>query len=122
MGDSPSSPSPPSSPDVLERIALQMASSLDLQMVLSITQGLIEELDAAFAGIRLLGPGDLCADCYKAADCTNRARCLHLEASPGLYGRRLRRKTVTPVRVVDKYNHTPPFRCYLGLFCDCTGP
>ncbi|MEP6891823.1 MAG: GAF domain-containing protein, partial [Nitrospirota bacterium] len=63
-----------------------MASSLDLQQVLStITQGLVDELDGAFARIWLLGPGDLCVDCYKAADCTNRARCLHLEASAGLY-------------------------------------
>ena len=74
------------SPDVLERITLQMASSLDLQEVLTtITQGLVDELEAAFARIWLLGPGDLCASCYKAVDCTNRDRCLHLEASAGLY-------------------------------------
>ena len=87
MDSSPSSSLPSSrSPDVLERITLQMASSLDLQTVLTtITQGLVDELDGAFARIWLLGPGDLCADCYKAADCTNRARCLHLEASAGLY-------------------------------------
>src|SRR5262245_38095567 len=84
--DSSSSPPSPRSPDVLERIALQMASSLDLQEVLAtITQGLVDELDGAFARIWLLGPGDLCTDCYKAADCTNRDRCLHLEASAGLY-------------------------------------
>ena len=80
---------PPSSGNgrhALERITLQMASILDLQQVLTtITQGLVDELDGAFARIWLLGPGDLCADCYKAADCTNRARCLHLEASAGLY-------------------------------------
>lgn len=71
---------------ILERIALQMASSLDLQLVLTtITQGLVEELDAAFSRIWLLGPGDLCPDCYKAADCTNHAQCLHLAASAGLY-------------------------------------
>jgi transcriptional regulator with GAF, ATPase, and Fis domain len=70
----------------LERITLQMASSLDLQVVLAtITQGLVEELDAAFARIWLLGPGDLCSSCYKATDCTNRNRCLHLEVSAGLY-------------------------------------
>jgi hypothetical protein len=113
--DSLSSPPSPSSPDVLERIALQMASSLDLHVVLTtITQGLVDELDAAFARIWLSGQSNLCADCYKAADYTNRARCLHLEASPGLYGVDFVGKTVTPVRVVDKYNHTPTFRCYLG--------
>jgi GAF domain-containing protein len=63
-----------------------MVSSLDLPSVLTtITQGLVEELDAAFARIWLLGPGDLCADCHKAADCAKRDRCLHLEASAGLY-------------------------------------
>jgi transcriptional regulator with GAF, ATPase, and Fis domain len=73
-------------PDAVERITLQMASCLDLQLVLAtITQGLVDELDAAFARIWLLGPGDLCTACYKAADCTNRTRCLHLEASAGLY-------------------------------------
>ncbi len=78
---------PPSkSSDVLERIALQMASSLDLQTVLTtITQGLVEELDAAFARIWLLGPGDLCQSCFKAEACADRRRCLHLAASAGLY-------------------------------------
>ena len=55
------------------------------RVLTTITQGLVDELDGAFARIWLLGPGDLCAECYKAADCTNRARCLHLEASAGLY-------------------------------------
>ena len=86
MDGSPLSVPPSRSRDVLERITLQMASSLDLQTVLTtITQGLVDELDGAFARIWLLGPGDLCANCYKAADCTNRDRCLHLEASAGLY-------------------------------------
>ena len=86
MSTVPPSAPPSRSPNVLERITLQMASSLDLQVVLAtITQGLVEELDAAFARIWLLGFGDLCADCYKAADCANRGRCLHLEASAGLY-------------------------------------
>lgn len=89
MDDIPSSPpSPPSSisHNALEHITLQMASSLDLQEVLTtITQGLVDELDGAFARIWLLGPGDLCATCHKATDCTNRNRCLHLEASAGLY-------------------------------------
>ncbi|MFQ5640529.1 MAG: sigma 54-interacting transcriptional regulator [bacterium] len=63
-----------------------MASSLDFHEVLtSITQGLVDELDAAFARIWLLGPGDLCAECYKADSCTNHDHCLHLEASAGMY-------------------------------------
>lgn len=78
-------PSPPRG-SALERIALQMASSLDLSVVLStITEGLVEELDAAFARIWLLGPGDLCSECHKASACADRQRCLHLQASAGLY-------------------------------------
>jgi len=86
MDNPPSSLPSSRSHNVLERITLQMTSSLDLRVVLTtVTQGLVDELDAAFARIWLLGSGDLCADCYKAADCTNRDRCLHLEASAGLY-------------------------------------
>jgi transcriptional regulator with GAF, ATPase, and Fis domain len=70
----------------LERITLQMTATLHLADVLAtITQGLVEEFHAAFARIWLLGPGDLCAACYQAADCANRERCLHLKASAGLY-------------------------------------
>jgi len=40
---------------VLEQITLHMASSLDLQIVLTtITQGLVDELDGAFARISFL--------------------------------------------------------------------
>lgn len=86
MSSSPASDHPSNHRAILERITLQMASSLDLQVVLdTITQGLVEELDAAFARIWLLGPGDLCGDCYKAAACVNRSHCLHLAASAGLY-------------------------------------
>ncbi len=42
----------------LEKIALKMTSSLNLQEVLiSITKGLVDEIDAAFARIRLYGAG-----------------------------------------------------------------
>ena len=72
--------------DSLERIALQMTSRLSLREVLtSITQGLVDEFDVAFARIWLLGPSDLCSECYKADDCTNRKHCLHLRASAGIY-------------------------------------
>ena len=60
MDTFPSSTPPSQSHDALERITLQMASCLDLQLVLTtITQGLVDELDGAFARIWLLGPGDL---------------------------------------------------------------
>ena len=89
---SPSKKSPPGHPGdgpvsspVLERIALEMATSLDVEEVLAtITKGVIDELDAAFVRIWLIGPGDLCADCHKAAACRDRARCLHLRASAGI--------------------------------------
>ncbi len=71
---------------ILGHITMEMTSSLNLREVLNaITQGLVEDLDAAFARIWLVGPGDLCTECYKAADCANRERCLHLEASAGMY-------------------------------------
>ncbi len=58
---------------VLERIALEVSSTLDLEKVLrTVTEGLVEELDAAFARVWLIGPGDLCAECYKADICANR--------------------------------------------------
>lgn len=86
MATVPIHQTPKNSRTILERITLQMASSLDLPVVLTtITQGLVDELDAAFARIWLLGPGDLCSDCFKASDCMNRSRCLHLAASAGLY-------------------------------------
>jgi signal transduction histidine kinase len=63
-----------------------MTAKLQLEDVLAtITQGLVQEFHAAFARLWLLGPGDLCTACYQAADCANRARCLHLKASAGLY-------------------------------------
>jgi transcriptional regulator with GAF, ATPase, and Fis domain len=70
----------------LEHIALQMTSSLDLNEVLTtISQGLVDELGAAFARIWLLGNGDLCNECFKVSSCQNRETCLHLEASAGMY-------------------------------------
>ncbi len=71
---------------ILGHITMEMTSSLNLREVLNvITQGLVDDLDAAFARIWLVGPGDLCTECYKATDCANRERCLHLEASAGMY-------------------------------------
>jgi hypothetical protein len=70
----------------LEHIALQTTSSLELNEVLTtISQGLVDELGAAFARIWLLGSGDLCNECFNASSCQNRESCLHLEASAGMY-------------------------------------
>ena len=70
----------------LDKIAFQMAASIDLQEILTtIAQGLVDEFDASFARIWLLGPGDLCGECYKADVCRNHEICLHLMASAGKY-------------------------------------
>jgi hypothetical protein len=67
-------------------MTLQMTATLHLEdVVATITHGLVEEFHAAFARLGLLGPGDLCTACPQAADCATRARCLHLQASAGLY-------------------------------------
>ena len=70
----------------LEKITFQMTAVLDLQEILTtITQGLVDEFDASFARIWLLGPGDLCSECYKADLCRNHEKCLHLKTSAGKY-------------------------------------
>jgi len=69
-----------------EKIALQMTSSLSLNEVLNtISRGLVEALGAAFARIWLLGPGDICDECYKASSCMDRKMCLHHKTSAGIY-------------------------------------
>ena len=70
----------------LEQVALKMTASLDLEEVLTtVTQGLVEQINADFARIWLLGPGDLCTECYKLPDCKDHECCLHLKASAGKY-------------------------------------
>jgi len=70
----------------LAKIASQMTANLDLQETLTtIAQGLVDEFNASFARIWLLGPGDLCMECYKADFCANHEKCLHLKASAGKY-------------------------------------
>jgi transcriptional regulator with GAF, ATPase, and Fis domain len=70
----------------VERLTGQMTASLHLEEVLTLlTQGLVEELDAALACIWLPGPGDRCAACAQATACADRTRCLHLQASAGLF-------------------------------------
>ena len=70
----------------LKDITLQMTSSLNLREILNtISKGLVEELGAAFARIWLLGPGDLCSECYMVSTCQDKTTCLHLKASAGMY-------------------------------------
>lgn len=72
----------------LEKIARKMTSSLRLAEVLTaITQGLVDEVDAAFARIWLTEPGDICEKCDMRKICPEQAKCLHLKASSGIYTR-----------------------------------
>ena len=98
--------------DVLERITLAISSTLALRRVLEIiSNGLVEAFDAAFARIWLLGPGDLCAACFKASDCASQARCLHLAASAGLY-----------TNLNGEYRRVPLGALEIGLIAEGWGP
>jgi quinol monooxygenase YgiN len=71
---------------VFEKIALQMTSNLDLSEVLAtISQSLVDELGATFATIRLLDPGDMCDEWFKASYFQDQDNCLHFEANAGSY-------------------------------------
>ena len=68
----------------LDRIALQMTSVLELREVLAlITQGLVQDLEASFARIWLLGPDDLCSECSRKSICRKQSSCLHLREKAG---------------------------------------
>jgi hypothetical protein len=46
-------------------------------------EALLPAADGVLARVWLMGPGDACDGCAMAAECPNRARCLHLVASGG---------------------------------------
>ena len=97
---------------VLQQITLQMTSTFDLGEVLAaITQGLVDDMGAAFARIWLIGPGDLCANCFKAGDCANRRQCLHLRASAGMY-----------TRINGEYRRVPLGALKIGRIAQGWGP
>lgn len=107
MADTSSKPS-----GILEHITLQMVSNLQLEEVLTtITQGLVEELDAAFARIWLLGPADICGSCFQASACTQRTQCLHLKASAPMY-----------TRIDDEYHRIPLGALKIGQIVQGDGP
>jgi transcriptional regulator with GAF, ATPase, and Fis domain len=69
----------------LERITLQMTSTLDLAEVLdAVARGLVDELGAALARVWLLEPGAVCPSCAHHPGAAPQARDLHLRASAGL--------------------------------------
>ncbi|HYL46116.1 MAG TPA: sigma 54-interacting transcriptional regulator [Candidatus Limnocylindrales bacterium] len=61
-----------------------MAGEHETRKVLDgIVRGLAQQPGVALARIWLLGPGDICADCFMRSDCRDQTRCLHLAASAG---------------------------------------
>jgi len=54
------------------------------EMLRQCMEATVRQLGAALTRIWIIGPGDLCQDCFKAAWCADRAQCLHLVASAGL--------------------------------------
>lgn len=72
--------------DSLDHIVFQMTSVLDLSEVQSlIAQGLMQDLNASFAQIWLLGPGDLCPECRRGDLCKNNYNCLHIQMNSEKY-------------------------------------
>jgi len=63
---------------------VQMAQDLSLELVLdTVVAGIAACENVALTRIWLFGPGDLCATCHFAGECSDRRRCLHLVASAG---------------------------------------
>ncbi len=50
-----------------------------------LADALVHELEAYFARVWLIRPGDLCSECALAERCPQKERCLHLVASSGHY-------------------------------------
>ena len=59
-----------------------VAQERDLDKVLeSIVRSLVQQWNLALARIWLIGPGDICEDCFLQSECPDQSRCLHLAAS-----------------------------------------
>ncbi|HBP18165.1 MAG TPA: hydrogenase, partial [Planctomycetes bacterium] len=68
----------------LQRLALEVAELRSPDEVLrNLVARLAGEPHVALARIWLIEPGDLCASCHFASECSERERCLHLVASAG---------------------------------------
>ena len=71
-------------PEALQRAALNVAQAISPDRVLrAIVDDLSREPDVALARIWLTDVGDVCGECAMQAECPDRTRCLHLEASAG---------------------------------------
>src|SRR5271155_2237857 len=65
-------------------LAATVAGEKSTQAVLdAIVRGLAREPGVALARIWLLGPGDLCEECFLRTECQDQTQCLHLVASAG---------------------------------------
>ena len=68
----------------LKCLLLEMPQVRSLDALLAhIVERVGAQPETALVRIWLVGPGDLCAECHMADQCTNRETCLHLEASAG---------------------------------------
>ncbi len=71
-------------PELLQRVALQVASSRKVADVLAgLVQGIAEEQGNALVRIWMLKPGGPCETCHLVDCCKDQRECLHLVASAG---------------------------------------
>jgi len=72
----------------LGSLAARLADAADVTAAAeALAEHLVELVPGGAVRVYLLRPGDLCPTCHRAADCTSRDRCLHLEASLGAFAR-----------------------------------
>ena len=65
-------------------LAASIAGEHNVSKVLNeVVGGLTRQPGIAIAGIWLLGPGDICQECYLRNNCADQTECLHLAASEG---------------------------------------
>jgi transcriptional regulator with GAF, ATPase, and Fis domain len=70
--------------DWMRDLFLDMAGERDLERLLrTIVERLGQHTEVALVRIWLVAPGDICAECPRAAHCPTRVPCLHLAASAG---------------------------------------
>lgn len=71
--------------DFVAEVSLSLNLNEPLNLLLQrCVETITTRLGSALARIWVLGPGDLCTDCHLADRCSDRAQCLHLQASAGL--------------------------------------
>jgi two-component system NtrC family sensor kinase len=72
----------------LGALALRLSEATDVPTAAErLAEHLRTLVEGAAARVYLLGPADRCGTCARAAECTTRDRCLHLEGSLGRFAR-----------------------------------